>query len=68
MARNAIEENQHLAPYVLYKRMREGAAPPVGPPSRSPGWKHAAALFRPLKGFRMFVTSLFLRWPKTSRP
>jgi phosphatidylglycerophosphate synthase len=57
---NAIEENQHLAPYILFKRVREGDRVPGGdaPPARSPGWGRAAALLRPLKGFRMFIVAL----------
>ncbi|MEO6463771.1 MAG: right-handed parallel beta-helix repeat-containing protein, partial [Candidatus Eisenbacteria bacterium] len=56
---NAIEENQHLAAYIVYKRVREGGRlPDGGPPRRSAGWARAAALLRPLKGFRMFIVAL----------
>jgi parallel beta-helix repeat protein len=56
---NAIDENQHLAAYILYKRAREGAGLPTGAaPPRSPAWARAAALLRPLKGFRMFIVAL----------
>ena len=55
---NAIEENQHLVPYIVFKRAREGAPLPAGAPPRSAGWAKAAALLRPLKGFRMFIVAL----------
>ncbi len=56
---NAIDENQHLAAYILYKRVREGERLPDGvPPRRSAEWGRAAALLRPLKGFRMFIVAL----------
>jgi phosphatidylglycerophosphate synthase len=55
---NAIEENQHLVPYIVFKRAREGAPLPAGAPPRSAGWTRAAALLRPLKGFRMFIVAL----------
>jgi len=56
---NAIDENQHLAPYILFKRVREGAVLPSGlVPPRSRGWARAAAWLRPLKGFRMFIVAL----------
>jgi phosphatidylglycerophosphate synthase len=56
---NAIEENQHLAAYIVYKRAREGDGLPSGDlPAFSPRWSRAAALFRPLKGFRMFIVAL----------
>jgi phosphatidylglycerophosphate synthase len=56
---NAIEENQHLAPYIFYKRIREGGRVPEGPSrARSPAWALAAAALRPLKGFRMLIVAL----------
>lgn len=59
MVGNAIEENQHLVPYILMKRLREGGRLPSGPaPRRSPALGAAAALLRPLKGFRMLIVML----------
>jgi len=55
---NAIEENQHLVPYIVFKRAREGAPLPAAARPRSAGWARAAALLRPLKGFRMFIVAL----------
>jgi hypothetical protein len=59
LASNDIEETQQLAPYILYKRLREGARLPEGrTPSRSPGLNLLAGLLRPLKGFRMLIVVL----------
>jgi len=55
---NAIEENQHLVPYIVFKRAREGAPLSAAAPPRSAGWARAAAVMRPLKGFRMFIVAL----------
>lgn len=56
---NAIDENQHLAAYILYKRVREGERLPEGvAPPRSRAWALAAAVLRPLKGLRMFIVAL----------
>ncbi len=56
---NVIEENQHLAAYIVYKRMREGARLPLVK-SRAPSsaWSFMAGAFRPLKGFRMLIVAL----------
>ena len=59
MAGNAIEENQHLVPYISMKRLREGGRLPSGPaPRRSHALGAVAALLRPLKGFRMLIVML----------
>ena len=56
---NVIEENQHLAAYIAYKRMREGAEPPLVPQRNPSGtWARLAGAFRPLKGFRMLIVGL----------
>jgi hypothetical protein len=56
---NVIEENQHLAAYIAYKRMREGAELPLVPRRAPSGaWARLAELFRPLKGFRMLIVGL----------
>jgi phosphatidylglycerophosphate synthase len=54
---NAIDENQHLAPYILLKHLREtGRAPAAAP--RGAGVGRVAAWFRPLKMFRMFIIAV----------
>jgi phosphatidylglycerophosphate synthase len=55
---NAIEENQHLAAYIAYKRVREGAEIPLVSESPSGAWALLAGAFRPLKGFRMLIVGL----------
>jgi len=60
LAANAIEENQQLAPYILWKRLREGGRMPQGAraPSRSRTLARLCAALRPLKGFRMLIVAL----------
>ncbi len=54
---NVIDENQHLAPYILLKHLREtGRTPSTAP--RIPALGRAAAFFRPLKMFRMFIIAV----------
>jgi phosphatidylglycerophosphate synthase len=54
---NVIDENQHLAPYILLKHLREtGRMPSTGPRIQALG--AAAARFRPLKMFRMFIIAV----------
>ena len=56
---NAIEENQQLAPFILYKRLREGGhLLESWPRSRSRDLTLAAAVLRPLKAFRMLIVAL----------
>jgi phosphatidylglycerophosphate synthase len=54
---NAIDENQHLAPYILLKHLRETGRLPGAAP-RGAGMRRAAAWFRPLKMFRMFIIAV----------
>lgn len=59
LAANAIEENQQLAPFILWKRIREGGRLPKGrAPSRSRPLASLASALRPLKGFRMLIVVL----------
>jgi hypothetical protein len=59
LAANAIEENQQLAPFILWKRIREGGRLPKGrAPSRSRALASLTAALRPLKGFRMLIIML----------
>jgi len=60
LAANAIEENQQLAPFILWKRLREGGRMPQGAraPSRSRTLSRLCATLRPLKGFRMLIVVL----------
>lgn len=60
LAANAIEENQQLAPFILWKRLREGGRMPQGAraPSRSRTLARLCATLRPLKGFRMLIVVL----------
>ncbi|TMQ57785.1 MAG: CDP-alcohol phosphatidyltransferase family protein [Candidatus Eisenbacteria bacterium] len=57
---NVIDEVQHLSPYILLKHVREtGSLPTSRLEGRwSIGIAHAAALFRPLKMFRMFIIAI----------
>lgn len=57
---NIVDENQHLAPYILLKHLRESGnmskrSARIQATSRV---AKAAALFRPLKMFRMFIVAL----------
>ncbi len=54
---NAIDENQHLAPYILLKHLRETGRMPAES-TRGAGMRRAAAWFRPLKMFRMFIIAV----------
>ena len=56
---NVIEENQQLAPFILYKRLREdGHLLESLPLRRSRDLTLAAAVLRPLKAFRMLIVAL----------
>lgn len=61
---NGVDENQHLAPYILGKRLNQGGRLPAVVPRRSPALNRAAAVLRPLKGFRMVIVAIpmFLAW------
>lgn len=55
---NVVEEHQQLAPYVLWKHLRDTRRrlPPV--PAPRPGLARLRRLLRPLKGFRMLIVAL----------
>jgi phosphatidylglycerophosphate synthase len=55
---NMIEENQHIAPYIFYKRTREGGLIAARPPHPRLGLERLARLLKPLKGFRMLIVAL----------
>ena len=56
---NVIEENQQLAPFILYKRLREdGHLLESLPLRQSRDLTLAAAVLRPLKAFRMLIVAL----------
>jgi phosphatidylglycerophosphate synthase len=56
---NVIDEHQHLAPYILFKHLREtGAAPPAKPRPVTPAIGLAMKALKALKGFRMFIVVL----------
>src|SRR5262245_15877194 len=55
---NMIEENQHIAPYIFYKRTREGGEIGPRPPRPRRGLERLARLLRPVKGFRMLIIAL----------
>ena len=77
LAANIIEETQQLPPFIAAKHARETRTWPVSGRAPSARWERAAALMRPLKTFRMFITVLplvvvaelleaFTRWPATA--
>jgi hypothetical protein len=53
-----IEENQHIAPYIFYKRTREGGLIGPRPPHPRTGLERIARVLKPLKGFRMLIIAL----------
>jgi phosphatidylglycerophosphate synthase len=56
---NVIDEHQHLAPYILFKHLREtGAAPPSKIRAATPAIAVAMKALKALKGFRMFIVVL----------
>jgi phosphatidylglycerophosphate synthase len=55
---NMIEENQHIAPYIFYKRTREGGLIGARPPHPRLGLERLARVLKPLKGFRMLIVAL----------
>ena len=56
---NVIDEHQHLAPYILFKHLREtGATPPAGSRRVTPIVAFAVGALKALKGFRMFIVVL----------
>src|SRR5881396_3880170 len=54
---NIIEENQQLAPFIFYKRLREDGRL-LESPARSRDLSLLAAVLRPLKAFRMLIVAL----------
>ena len=54
---NVIEENQQLAPFIFYKRLREDGRL-LESPARSRDLSLLAAVLRPLKAFRMLIVAL----------
>lgn len=54
---NIIEENQHLAPYILFKHLRDGGAPQ--PPARGRAWtERVRGWLRPAKALRLHIVAL----------
>jgi phosphatidylglycerophosphate synthase len=60
MLANAIEEHQHLAPYIFLKRLREDGGLRIERRGPTPAWRRARAVFRTLKVFRMPLTAMAL--------